>query len=104
MTWPCISVQCLELLIKNYVKQSAVVYGYCRWKIHEAIFLALGKVPRMFVGAVQNGNVNFNLTDFLQNVVLSDLMLQGMYVYILTISAKVIIASLCTQIFKAYIA
>ena len=63
----------------DYIYINNMQYLWHRWKIHEAILLALGKVPRMFADAVKKGNVSFNLADFLEKIVLADLMQQGKY-------------------------
>ncbi|KAJ9582618.1 hypothetical protein L9F63_023037 [Diploptera punctata] len=47
------------------------------WKIHEACMLALGSVKDLVVEKLQAGEVAFDLTGFLQNVVIADMNSSG---------------------------
>ncbi|XP_069694516.1 importin-9 [Periplaneta americana] len=47
------------------------------WKIHEACMLALGSVKDMVVEKLEAGEVVFDLTGFLQNVVIADMNSSG---------------------------
>ncbi|KAL8589419.1 hypothetical protein ACOMHN_021571 [Nucella lapillus] len=43
------------------------------WKLHESCMLAMGSVQQMIVESLQQGKVQFDLTGFLQSVVLEDM-------------------------------
>ena len=43
------------------------------WKTHEAVMLALGSVRDLVLDQVAKGQLQFDLTNFIQSVVLSDL-------------------------------
>ncbi|RUS86218.1 hypothetical protein EGW08_006013, partial [Elysia chlorotica] len=43
------------------------------WKIHEACMLAMGSVKDMVIQSIKTGGLQFNLTGFLQTVVLRDM-------------------------------
>ncbi|GFR73520.1 importin-9 [Elysia marginata] len=43
------------------------------WKIHESCMLALGSVKDMVIKSIKTGGLQFNLTGFLQTVVLQDM-------------------------------
>ena len=49
------------------------------WKIHEACMLALGLVKDFVVEKLPAGGVAFDLTGFLQNVVIADMNSSGQY-------------------------
>lgn len=43
------------------------------WKIHESCMLAMGSVKSLVIDAIQKGKVQFDVTGFLQSVVLDDM-------------------------------
>lgn len=48
-----------------------------RWKIHESCMLAMGSVKALVIDAIQKGKVQFDVTGFLQSVVLDDMNYSG---------------------------
>ena len=56
---------------------TGVLLCVCRWKVHESCMLALGTVCSLVIETVKSGKVQFDVSAFLQNVVLTDLNLSG---------------------------
>ena len=47
------------------------------WKLHESCMLAMGSVMNLVVDSVQRGKVVFDITGFLQTVVLNNMNFSG---------------------------